>query len=866
MNFGKNKAKAILATFLVLTFAVTLIALPVANAHTPKWKIPTFAFISVAPDPVGVGQTVIIVVWLDKMPDGAAVGNDRRFHDYKLTITRPDGTTETITWDIVWDTTSSAYTQYTPDQTGTYTLKFEFPGQDYTWTEPIQGWWGPPAPSAYVNDTYLASSAETTLTVQEEPLPDPINYPLPTEYWTRPIEGQNVAWVSIASNYLRPFGAAYSFGSERFQPDGTAPNSAHIMWTKPINSGGIVGGSNVGVESATFYTGLSYNTRFNHPIIMYGRLYYELPYGNSGSGGGFMCVDLRTGETIWGPLDFGYTEVTYPGWGTFRSAIVPSFGYLYNYDMYNQHGVIPDGWLFSSNFGTAIDPRTGKVAELNITNVPSGTAVVGPSGEELRYNIANIGNTTHPNWRLTQWNSSNVFTAETSGTIDASLASRYDWNVSIQALPSDATIRHAVLDDIILGTAGTSGVTFGGVGTSNSVSYATFWAISLKPESRGQLLWIKNFSAPAGNITRQLGPLDAESRVFFMSDKETRQWSGYDVDGGELLWGPVGDTRAFNYYPTVGSGGVSQIGFVAYGKLYSGGYGGELFCYSSKNGTLLWKYNNTYSGFETPWGLYPVFPAAIADGKIYVYTNEHSPNTPYHKGARVRCLNATTGEEIWTMLGHAGVGGFADEGWPVADGFLVYLNYYDMQLYCIGKGPSATTVAASPKISVHGSNVLVEGMVTDIAAGTTQDEQAARFPNGVPAVSDESMGDWMEYVYMQKPRPANVTGVEVVISVLDPNNNSYEVGRATSDASGMFSCVFEPEVPGKYIIIATFAGSESYYGSFAETFINVEEAPAATPAPTPTPAPMTDTYVMGFGIAMIIAIVIGFALLLLRKR
>jgi hypothetical protein len=44
------------------------------------------------------------------------------------------------------------------------------------------------------------------------------------------------------------------------------------------------------------------------------------------------------------------------------------------------------------------------------------------------------------------------------------------------------------------------------------------------------------------------------------------------------------------------------------------------------------------------------------------------------------------------------------------------------------------------------------------------------------------------------------------------------------------------------------------------------EAPEATPPPTPPPAGMTDTYVAGFGIAIIIAIVIGFALLLLKKR
>jgi hypothetical protein len=130
------------------------------------------------------------------------------------------------------------------------------------------------------------------------------------------------------------------------------------------------------------------------------------------------------------------------------------------------------------------------------------------------------------------------------------------------------------------------------------------------------------------------------------------------------------------------------------------------------------------------------------------------------------------------------------------------------------------------------------------------------------------MSDWMEYVYMQRPRPADVVGVEVVISVVDPNNNCYEVARATSDANGFFSATFVPLVPGKYTVIATFEGSAGYWPSQAETAINVEEAPAATPEPTPEPAPMTDAYVLGLGLASIIAIVvIGLVIILmLRKR
>ena len=94
----------------------------------------------------------------------------------------------------------------------------------------------------------------------------------------------------------------------------------------------------------------------------------------------------------------------------------------------------------------------------------------------------------------------------------------------------------------------------------------------------------------------------------------------------------------------------------------------------------------------------------------------------------------------------------------------------------------------------------------------------------------------MEYVYMQKPMPANATGVEVSLDTLDPNGNFVHIGTVTSDISGIYSHMFTPEVPGKYTIIASFEGSGAYYGSSAETAINVDAAAEPTPAPTPTMA------------------------------
>jgi hypothetical protein len=124
-----------------------------------------------------------------------------------------------------------------------------------------------------------------------------------------------------------------------------------------------------------------------------------------------------------------------------------------------------------------------------------------------------------------------------------------------------------------------------------------------------------------------------------------------------------------------------------------------------------------------------------------------------------------------------------------------------------------------------GDSVVIRGTVTDQCAGAKQLVEEGKF-SSVPAISDEDQSAWMEYVYQQQAKPKDAEGVEVVITTLDPNGNTYELGRTTSDINGAFGCVVEPPVPGKYQIIATFEGSASYYRSSASTYINVEEAPS----------------------------------------
>lgn len=236
--------------------------------------------------------------------------------------------------------------------------------------------------------------------------------------------------------------------------------------------------------------------------------------------------------------------------------------------------------------------------------------------------------------------------------------------------------------------------------------------------------------------------------------------------------------------------------------------------------------------------LYVVYirPVIYTDGKIYIAHMEHSSIDPKPRGAPFICLDMETGDEIWRANGL-----FRQTYWGsnviIGDSIIATMDTYDQRVYAIGKGPSATTVTASPEVSMHGSSVLVKGMVTDISPGTKDYSKTSRFPNGVPAVADESMSDWMLYVYKQFPRPADATGVEVVLEAVDPNGNFYEIGRVTSDMSGMFKKMWTPEIEGEYTIIATFEGSESYWSSYAETAIGV--------GPAPEPYPETPEYPEG---------------------
>ena len=163
---------------------------------------------------------------------------------------------------------------------------------------------------------------------------------------------------------------------------------------------------------------------------------------------------------------------------------------------------------------------------------------------------------------------------------------------------------------------------------------------------------------------------------------------------------------------------------------------------------------------------------------------------------------------------------------------------------------NTTTTSRRPKHLQAGNGILLKGTVLDMSSAQP----------GTAAVSDASMDTWMEYLHSSSHTHANDTGVQVTLSALDPNGNFITIGTATTDLTGQYSFVWTPTIAGKYTIVASFAGSQSYYPSTAET--SDRRKRSSSRAPTPAPAAPVTNYtntIIGIGLAIIIAMIVAIA-------
>jgi hypothetical protein len=167
-----------------------------ANASTTRltlWnryhdQIPTWVFSTISPNPLGVGQEFTMVIFNPQVPYQAQDTNNIRYK-YHVVITKPDGTTETLpsSGSLTSDSTGTTYTKYTPEAIGNYSIMVVF--EQLNWRFSTAG-----AGQDYYGVTFLSSNRTYIVNVQQEPVTSSAitYYPLPTEYWARPITGSTV--------------------------------------------------------------------------------------------------------------------------------------------------------------------------------------------------------------------------------------------------------------------------------------------------------------------------------------------------------------------------------------------------------------------------------------------------------------------------------------------------------------------------------------------------------------------------------------------------------------------------------------------------------------------------------------------------
>ena len=921
MKIRGNKKTILFAIALAALLASSTFGIiPLTGARNVAGTIPTYAYLTAYPAEVSIGQTIFLAMWIDKVtPTAAGIAGGDLWGNFTITVTLPDKSTTKL-GPFIADNAGGAAATYVPTADGNYTFVFNFPGMTITGNANT----GVPAhpTGPYIGDVYAAStSLPSTVSVGPTPAYTIPENPIPTGYWQSPVEAFNHQWYSISGDWLGlragTFGSTGDYGyAGNYNPYTQPVLSAHIIWTKPEAFGGQIGaqsntGSNpivgYGNETSIYYTGAEYQPKFQ-PIIIDGVLYYnDYPSSTTETPSGWVALSLRTGQVLW----------------TKNTTDVLFGGQLYNYKSINMYGAFP--YLWAGRGRTAptkmdcFDALTGHYIG-TINNIPTGaqgtygglsSVIEGSDGSLLQYyvntttvtttitastittakaysgNATNIpgsisvlgaitvttsvpnsahlaaSTTIYRNASLTLWNSTlalypSITSQWYSGgqNFNDSYGRGIEWSVQLPqgyqgnqfyypgVGPSSMSIRTIDQQDQIIVLS----VAPGNLSSSNWEVQAGY-TMGGTPDGvsgKAQQLWMAN-NTIVPFTTRSSG--SSGDGVYTEYQKETMQIFGYNVHTGAPVWNAYYNDNPLAYYD-------QQSMVYGNGELYVWTFGGWVYDFNMSTGNTIWKWSDGSAGENTPYGVNPLWiidnsEGTLAGGVFYVETG-HNYGPPLFSGAQIYAINATSGTLMWKFLNFASTSEL-----PVTYGYMLSFNNYDLQIYAYGRGLTQTTVNTTPYVNSN-KDLLITGTVTDQSPGQT----CLGIPEaGTPAIADPYMSDWMAYLFEQSPEPMNATGVPVTLTYIDPNNNTGTIGTAYSDITGHFSYKFTPPVPGAYTIIATFGGSHSYFSSTAQTTIGYDMAPSATAAPTATPTSVADLYFVPSVIAIIVIIIIGFAVL-----
>jgi hypothetical protein len=820
---------------------------PLPPGVTPEYTFEQVPYLSMRPNPIGVGQTLLVNVW-------CSPGMYHAFPltNFKVDIIKPNGDTETVGPFNSYTGDATGWFEYVPDQVGTWRFKFYQPGTyipaGQYWDQPGSETGGFGASGKYYNlyASVYYGPGETdwqNLTVLADMVSSWPYSALPNDYWTRPVNvmwrdwAQSLgAWPFTGGAYYWPDGSMlYGDTKYKYTPWVTAPNSAHVMrkTTYPGVLAGMVGGY-------TWDYSLSSNPGGPN-IIFQGRCYDQITksFGNGTIGSVFACYDLRTGEVFW-ERDLGsYPMPQYIEWQAPTASTTIG-------------DVADRGW--SINF---IAISGSNLYRYNpATGAPSGNYSISPLSGGTYYmpgyalTVQNLGNSVPAaeRYRLINWTtygSSNNFTSR--------IVSNISWPGSSVNGPSVGAGGGAI--DYEAGLAAVVGWN-----TPPGPQWGIGSEIYVTNLKTGQILWhYQTNDTITENIQSTSSVIWYKGKLAF--NVHGRSWVCFDGLSGRKLW-----TSEKTDYPW-GAWWPYSTSTYPYNStsaaIVTGTYEG-VYAINWADGKILWHYTDENAvPFEGPYydDGHPATPfftgVTMADGKVFAYNGEHTASYPRDRGWSLYCIDAFTGELVWKiknpMVPQA-----------IADGYLVAANNYDGYRYVFGKGPSATTVTA-PDVAVPlGTAFTIKGTVLDQSPGQP----------GTPCVSKDSMNTQMEYLHLQMPidglwHNETITGVPVLLTALGSDNSYYDLATVTSDGYyGTFEFAWTPPKEGTYKIIASFNGDDSYGSSSAATAVTVGPAPAPIEIP-PTTEPVDYTMLLyGILAAVIIAVIASLAALaiVLRKR
>ena len=342
----------LIAMFLMLSFAIPYIELPTANAATNNYTSYVYVSTSAGARGVGVGQNMLLVAWTADMPpdtgeiSGVVASPNGRAGWYGMKIQVWDPDNETKILDMPYsDPVGANYITYTPEKAGTYRVQAIFPRTDKELKVTIAS-----GGSFYVaGDHYIYTAAVSpilTFEVSAEPKPTWNESPLPDGYWTRPLSGANRQMYYLTGNWLGGAGNVWPLGSSGGNVAtyawGSAPESAHILWSKPFFLGGT---TDERFNDSMGHTAHYQGTEFSPTIVLDGKIHWTPRYVTHGSKG-YQIIDLYSGKTLY--LDW--------------NATCPAMGQVYEYESPNQHGTF--SYLWDTGLTTSFFGSTGKAIVL----------------------------------------------------------------------------------------------------------------------------------------------------------------------------------------------------------------------------------------------------------------------------------------------------------------------------------------------------------------------------------------------------------------------------------------------------------------------------------------------------------------------